>query len=177
MSGQLYGIAAEFADPTSLVEAALSARDQGYRRMEAYSPYPIHALEKAIKPPGALPAIVFIGGLLGFFTAWGMEFYIAVIDFPINVGGRPLNSWPSFIVIMFELTVLFASVFAFCGALALCGFPRPHHPMFNLPQFAETSDNRFFLCIEAADPMFDPEATAEFLAGTEPMEVLEVDED
>ena len=177
MSTELYGIAAEFADPTAFVDAALSARERGYRKMEAYSPYPIPRLEEAIEVPHLVPPIVLIGGLLGFFTAWGMEFYIAVIDFPINVGGRPLNSWPSFIVIMFELTVLFASVFAFASTLALCGFPRPHHPMFNVPQFAQASNNRFFLCIEAADPLFDPENTAEFLAGTEAIEVIEVDED
>lgn len=177
MSQELFGIAAEFGDPTSLVEAARTAREQGYTEMEAYTPYPIHQLEEAIPPRHSLPPIVLVGGILGFFTAWGMEFYIAVVDFPINVAGRPLNSWPSFIVIMFELTILFSAIFAFCGTLALCGFPRPHHPMFNLPQFADATTNRFFLCIESSDPMFDPEGTAEFLAGTEPMEVMEVDED
>jgi hypothetical protein len=120
---------------------------------------------------------VFIGGLLGFLTAWSMEFYIAVVDYPINVGGRPLNSWPSFIVIMFELTILFASVFAFASALGLAGFPRPHHPMFNVRRFEDVTNHRFFLCIEASDPLFHREETAEFLAGTDAVEVIEVDED
>ena len=173
----LYGVAAEFADPGALVEAAKGARDAGYRKMEAYSPYPIKPVYEAIGDRRQLPPSVFIGGLLGFLTAWSMQFYIAVISYPINVGGRPLNSWPSFIVIMFELTVLFASVFAFCGTLMLCGFPRPHHPMFNLPRFADASNCRFFLCIEASDPLFDAETTAGFLAGFEPIEVMEVNDD
>ena len=173
----LYGIAAEFSDPDLLVDAALGARDMGYRKMEAYTPYPIKELYGAIEDRRALPPIVLIGGLVGFFTAWAMEFYIAVIDYPINVGGRPVNSWPSFIVIMFELTVLFASVFCFLATLALCGFPRPHHPMFNVQRFASASNNRFFLCIEAQDPLFDREATAEFLTAFEPVEVMEVDAD
>jgi hypothetical protein len=177
MTSELYGIAAEFADPDSLVDAAIGARDRGYRRIEAYTPYPIHQLENAIEDRRALPPVVFIGGLLGFFTAWAMEFYIAVVDYPINVGGRPLNSWPSFIVIMFELTVLFASIFAFCGFLYYCGFPRPHHPMFNLSNFAQASSHRFFLCIEATDPLFDPCETAEFLAGTNSIEVVKVNDD
>ncbi|MBZ5603738.1 MAG: DUF3341 domain-containing protein [Acidobacteriia bacterium] len=177
MTREIWGIAAEFADPESLVDAAVNARDAGYRHVEAYTPYPIKQLEAAIPDRRALPPIVFIGGLLGFLTAWAMEFYIAVIDYPINVGGRPLNSWPSFIVIMFELTVLFASVFAFVGTLALSGFPRPNHPMFNLSRFSQVSNNRFFLCIEASDPIFDAKETADFLADMDPVEVMEVDED
>ena len=177
MTRELFGLSAEFANPTALVDAAFAARERGYQRVEAYSPYPIHQLEEAIPARRILPTIVFIGGLLGFLTAWSMQFYIAVIDFPINGGGRPLNSWPSCIVIMFELTVLFASVFAFASALALSGFPRPHHPMFNLHGFSQVTNNRFFLCIEASDPLFDIEETAEFLADLEPVEVAEVDAD
>ena len=177
MSRELWGLAAEFPDPDSLLDAAISARDLGYRRMEAYTPYPIKELADAIPDRRKLPPIVFIGGLLGFFTAWAMEYYIAVIDYPINVGGRPLNSWPSFIVIMFELTILFSSIFAFVGTLILCGFPRPHHPMFNLSRFGQASNHRFFLCIEASDPNFDVARTAEFLADMDPLEVMEVDED
>ncbi len=174
---RLWGIAAEFADPESLVDAAYSAREAGFRRMEAYTPYPIHAVDEAIGDRRRLPPIVLAGGLLGFFTAWAMEFYIAVIDYPINVGGRPLNSWPAFIVIMFELTILFASIAAFVGTLYLCGFPRPHHPMFNVARFAQVSNNRFFLCIEASDPIFDVERTANFLADMDAVEVMAIDED
>ncbi len=176
-SSRLFGISAEFADPDALLSATAAARERGYSRMEAYTPYPITQLNEFIPPTPVLPAIVFIGGLLGFLTAWGMQFYIAVIDFPINVGGRPLNSWPSFIVIMFELTILFASVFAFVGALSLCGFPRPHHPMFNVERFRSVTNNRFFLCIEAVDPLFELDDAAEFLSGFDPVEVIAVDED
>jgi hypothetical protein len=177
MSHELYGIVAEYGDPDSILRAAERARDRGYTVMEAYTPYPITAVQEAIGTKWRIPPAVFLGGLLGFFTAWGMEYYIAVLDYPINVGGRPLNSWPSFIVIMFELTILFAAVTAFVSTLVLCGFPRPHHPMFNVPRFAQASNHRFFLCIEAKDPLFEPEQTAEFLAETDALEVMEVDED
>lgn len=173
----LYGLAAEFEDARSLLQAAKGAREKGYTRMDAYSPYPIEGMEDVIKHRWRLPPVVLFGGLLGFFTAWGMEYYIAVLDYPVNVAGRPLNSWPSFIVIMFELTVLFSAIFAFFGSLGLAGYPRPHHPIFNLRRFQQASNNRFFLCIEASDPIFDREGTAEFLAGAEPLEVWEVDED
>src|SRR5579883_2625936 len=173
----LYGLVAEFDDPGPLVDAARSVHDKGYRNVEAYTPYQVRELDELLEEKPWLPLIVLIGGILGFLTAWSMEYYIAVIDYPTNIGGRPLNSWPSFIVIMFELTILFASVFAFCGTLMLCGFPRPHHPMFNLPRFADASNCRFFLCIEASDPLFDAETTAGFLAGFEPIEVMEVNDD
>src|SRR5690242_568644 len=143
--------------------------------MEAYSPYPIEELSEIIPRINLLPAIVFAGGALGAATAWVMQYYIAAIDYPTNVGGRPLYSWPSFIPILFELTVLLASCGAFFGTLALCGFPRPHFPLFNLPQFAEASSGRFFLCVEASDPLYAKDLTAVFLWNLQPIGVWEVE--
>ncbi len=173
---EVYGLVAEFEDPTRLVEAARAVRKEGYRKMEAYSPYPIKDLHEIIPVRNFVPFICLVGGLLGAATAWTMQYYIAAIDYPTNVGGRPLYSWPAFIPILFELTVLCAGGFAFFGALALCGFPRPHFPLFNLPQFAEVSSDRFFLCIEAADPLYDSELSARLLHRLDPVGVWEVDD-
>src|SRR5690242_4289972 len=144
--------------------------------MEAYSPYPIEELSEIIPRINLLPAIVFAGGALGAATAWVMQYYIAAIDYPINVGGRPLYSWPAFIVITFELTVLFASISAFLGTLALCGFPRPHFPLFSVTRFRAASRDSFFLCIESRDLLFDSRKTAEFFESLEPLEVWEVED-
>jgi Alternative complex III, ActD subunit len=173
-SAETYGMVAEFADPTSLLEAAKQIRKEGYRRVEAYTPYPIKDLHEVIPVTNLVPLICLVGGLLGAATAWAMQYYIAAIDYPINVGGRPLYSWPSFIPILFELTVLLAGCFAFFGTLALCGFPRPHFPLFNLPQFADASSGRFFLCIESRDPIYSSELTAAFLRDLDPIGVWEV---
>lgn len=173
----LYGVVAEFDDPGPLVDAARAARARGYHKVEAYTPYPVQELEGVLEEKKYLPLIVLIGGICGFFTAWGMEYYIAVIDYPTNIGGRPLNSWPSFIVIMFELTILFASIFAFFGMLALCGLPMPHHPMFNLQRFSEATKDHFFLCIEARDPMFEETAAASLLSEFAPLQVWKVDDE
>jgi hypothetical protein len=175
MSGaEIYGMVAEFADPTALLEAAKRVREDGYRRVEAYTPYPIKDLHEVIPVTNLVPLICLIGGLLGAATAWAMQYYIAAIDYPINVGGRPLYSWPAFIPILFELTVLLAGCFAFFGTLALCGFPRPHFPLFNLPQFADASSSRFFLCIESRDPIYSSHRTAAFLRDLDPLGVWEV---
>jgi hypothetical protein len=173
---RLYGIVAEFDDPGPLVDAARILHEHGFRKMEAYTPYAIHELDEFIRGSRRLPLLVLIGGMLGTLTAWSMQFYIAVFDYPINVGGRPLNSWPSFIVIMFELTVLFASLTAFFGMLGLAGLPLPHHPMFEVPNFELASNNRFFLCVEARDPNFDAERVTDLLMETEPLEVREVED-
>ena len=173
----IYGVTAEFDNPTALVNAARAARERGFRKMEAYSPFPIEELHDALHlHHNKLPLIVLIGGILGLLTAWVMQYYVTVIEFPINIGGRPLNSWPAYIIIMFELTVLFAAISCVLGLLALCGLPMPYHPMFNVPRFASASRNRFFLCIEAADPLFDHDRTVEFLETLEPKEVSEVAE-
>lgn len=170
-----YGMVAEFDDPTTLVEAAHELKKEGYRRLEAYTPYALKDLEEIIPGRNLVPPIVLIGGLIGSATAWTMEYYIAAIDYPINVGGRPLYSWPMFIPILFELTVLFAGTFAFFGTLALCGLPRPHFPLFNLPEFSGATSSRFFLCIEKRDPLYDSELTAAFLRDLNPIGVWEVE--
>ena len=174
---RLYGVVAEFDNPKALVDAARLLHARGFRRMEAYTPYPIRQLEGLIEGTRKLPLMVLIGGLLGTLTAWSLQFYIAVFDYPTNIGGRPLNSWPSFIVIMFELTILFAALTTFFGALALCGFPLLHHPMFSVPGFKESSNDRFFLCAEARDPQFDVESVVALLSEMDPLEVHEVEED
>lgn len=158
-----YGVVAEFDDPTTLLEAAKKIKGRGYRKVEAYTPYPIKDLHEVIHVIDWVPFICLSGGLAGAATAWAMQYYIAAIDYPINVGGRPLYSWPAFIPILFELTVLLAGCSAFFGVLALCGFPRPHFPLFSLPQFADATSSRMFLCIEKTDPIYDSELTARFL--------------
>ena len=141
------------------MNAARAAREQGYRKLDAYSPFPIEELSEALHlHKNKLPLIVLIGGILGGLTGYLLQYYVTVIYFPINIGGRPLHSWPSYIVITFELTILFAAISAVLGLLALCGLPMPYHPTFNVPRFALASRNRFFLCIEAADPLFDRKA-------------------
>ena len=175
MKPPVYGVMAEFENAARLVNAAREARQRGYRKFEAYSPFPIEELSEAMHlPKNKLPLIVLLGGIVGGLTGYLLQYWITVWYFPINVGGRPLHSWPLYIVITFEMTVLFASLGAFLGTLALCGLPMPYHPVFNVGRFALASRDRFFLCIEAADPLFDRQATAEFLAGLEPREVSEV---
>lgn len=171
----IYGVMAEFDTPTGLVRAANAANAHGYHKMEAYSPFPIEELHDALHlHRNKLPLIVLIGGICGGLTGYLLQYYITVWNFPTNIGGRPLHSWPSYIVITFELTVLFASIFATVGLLALCGFPTPYHPVFNVPRFSLATRNSFFLCIEAADPLFDLDKTKSFLAGLDPKEVSEV---
>ena len=171
----MYGLTAEFETPSALVSATRAAHDKGYRKLDAYSPFPIEELNDVLHlHRNKLPLIVLLGGITGGLTAYLMQYYITVWDFPINIGGRPLHSWPSYIIITFELTVLFAAISCVLGLLGLCGLPMPYHPMFNVPRFASASRNRFFLCIEAADPMFDATRTAEFLESLEPKEVSEV---
>jgi len=166
---------AEFDNPTALVNAAREARARGYRKLDAYSPFPIEELAEALHlPKSKLPIIVLIGGILGGLTGYLMQYYVTVIYFPINIAGRPLHSWPMYIVITFELTILFAAISAVLGLLALCGLPMPYHPAFNVPRFAHASRNRFFLCIEATDPLFELRATEEFLERLEAREVCEV---
>jgi hypothetical protein len=175
MKPPIFGVIAEFDNPSALVTAAHEARARGYRKMEAYSPFPVEALDEALHlPKSKLPLIVLLGGILGGLTGYLMQYYVTVIYFPINIGGRPLHSWPMYIVITFELTVLFASISAVLGLLALCNLPMPYHPVFNVPRFALASRNRFFLLIQATDPLFDRQATEDFLEHLEAREVSEV---
>ena len=176
MKHPIYGLVAEFDTPSALVNAAHEVRGRGYRKFESYSPFPIEELNEAMHlPKNKLPLIVLLGGIVGGLTGYLLQYWITVWYYPINIGGRPLNSWPAYIVIAFELTILFASLAAFLGTLALCGFPMPYHPLFNVERFALATRNRFFLCIEAADPLFDRRQTAEFLETLKPREVSEVD--
>jgi len=171
----IYGVMAEFDNPTALVNAARAAREKGYRKLDAYSPFPIEELSDALDlHKNRLPLIVLAGGIVGGMVGYLMQYYVTVWDFPINIGGRPLHSWPSYIVITFELTILLAAISAVMGLLALCGLPTLYHPTFNVPRFALASRNRFFLCIEAKDPLFDTRATSEFLETLQPKEVSEV---
>jgi Protein of unknown function (DUF3341) len=173
----IYGVTAEFDNPTALVNAARAAREKGYRKLDAYSPFPIEELNDVLHlHRNKLPLIVLLGGITGGLTGYLLQYYITVWNFPINIGGRPLHSWPAYIIITFELTILFAAISCVLGLLALCGLPTPYHPMFNVPRFAAVSRNRFFLCIEASDPLFDHDRTAEFLESLEPREVSEVAE-
>lgn len=171
----LYGLMAEFDSPTALVAAAHAARREGYRQMDAYSPIPIEELHEAIGfHKTRLPMIVLAGGILGGLGGYALQYWSQVIAYPLNIGGRPFHSWPSFIPVTFETTILGAALSAVLGMLALNGLPMPYHPVFNAPRFALASRNRFFLCIEARDPQFDREATQRFLDSLDPREVSEV---
>ncbi|HKP73606.1 MAG TPA: DUF3341 domain-containing protein [Pyrinomonadaceae bacterium] len=172
----IYGVMAEFDDPTAVVAATRRAHEEGYRVMDAYSPYPIEALSEAIGfHKNRLPLIVLIGGILGGLGGFLMQYYVTVINYPINVGGRPLFSWPAYIPITFETTVLGAALAAIFGMLALNGLPEPYHPVFNAPNFAFASRDRFFLVIEARDPKFDRETTTGFLRSLGAQEVTDVE--
>jgi Alternative complex III, ActD subunit len=171
----VYGLMAEFDDPTTLVAATDRAHHQGYRRMDAYSPFPIEELHDAIgSPPSRLPLIVLIGGLLGCIGGYVLQYWVSVVAYPVNVGGKPFHSWPAFIPVTFECTILAAALAAVLGMLALNGLPMPYHPVFNVPRFALASRNRFFLVIEAADTKFELEETRRFLETLGPREVSTV---
>jgi hypothetical protein len=173
--GATYGLLAEFDDPTSLVAAASRSREAGYRCMDAYSPFPIEELHHALgSPQSRLPLIVLIGGLVGCLGGYALQYWAAAIAYPLNVAGKPLHSWPAFIPVTFECTILGAALSAVLGMLALNGLPMPYHPVFNVPRFALASRNRFFLCIEAKDPKFDVEDTRRFLETLNPLEVTTV---
>jgi hypothetical protein len=168
---------AEFSDPTELVAAIKSARIEGYRRMDAYTPYPIEEVSEALGiHQSRLPLIVLIGGIIGLVGGYGLQYWTSVIDYPLNVGGRPAHSPISFIPVTFETTVLVAALFAVLGMLALNGLPMPYHPVFNVPRFALASRDRFFLCIEARDPLFDRDGTRRFLERLIPRSVSEVED-
>jgi hypothetical protein len=174
-SSVIYGLMAEFDDPTSLVTATERAHHEGYRCMDAYSPFPIEELHEALGSRHTrLPLIVLIGGLVGCIGGYALEYWSSVIAYPLNIGGKPLHSWPAFIPVTFECTILAAALSCVLGMLALNGLPMPYHPVFNLPRFALASRNRFFLCIESKDPKFDIEATRRFLETLNPREVSTV---
>ena len=170
----IYGLMAEFESATALVAAARRAREAGYRKMDAYSPFPIEGLSEVLHHRDRLPLVVLIGGVVGGASGFLFQYWASAIDYPINVGGRPLLSWPSFIPVTFEMTILVAAFAAVLGMLGLNGLPMPYHPVFNVARFEYASRNRFFLCIESSDPLFDKVVTGKFLESLEPREVCEV---
>jgi len=175
-SPQLYGVMAEFDNPSDLVTAARRTYEAGYRRINGYSPYPIEELSEAIGfHHTSLPLIVLIGGVLGGLGGFFMQYWMEVIDYPLNVGGKPYNSWPAFVPITFECTILCAALAAVFGMLALNKLPQPYHPVFNAPNFALATRDRFFLVIESKDPKFEHDSVTSFMHGFEPRDVSDVE--
>ncbi len=171
----LYGLMAEFEQPEEVLTAVKRSYQEGYRRMDAYSPFPVEGLAEALGRRGtAVPLIVLLGGIVGGLSGYFMQWYATVISYKLNVGGRPFHSWPAYIPITFELTVLSAALCAVVGMLALNRLPEPYHAVFNAPDFERASQDRFFLCIEAADPKFDLAATQTFIQSLKPVKVTEV---
>ena len=169
-----YGLMAEFTTHEELLRAAEKAYDEGFRKMDGYAPFPVEGLPETLGKKTRLPLFVLIAGIVGGVGAYFMQWDANVISYPINIGGRPLNSWPAFVPITFELTVLAASLTAFFLALGLNGLPQLYHPVFNVPGFERASQDRFFLCIEASDPKFHSNRTREFLQSLNPIRIAEV---
>ena len=171
----IFGVMAEFDDPKAMVAAAKRTYAAGYRRMDTFSPYPIEEAWEAIgHHDRRLSRIVFGGGLMGLLTGIGLQQWVHQIAYPINIGGKPLNSWPQFVPVCFELTILFAALSAVIGMIVLNGLPQPYHPVFNVERFARASRDRFFLLVESRDPKFDRQHTTEFLKGLHATEVSDV---
>lgn len=170
----IYALLAEFADPQALIAAVTRCRER-YRDVDAYAPYAVDGLAEALGVrKNRVPLVTLIGGLIGGAGIYFLQWYSAVVDYPINSGGRPLDSWPVFIPPTFELTILAAALAAFFGMLFLNGLPKLHHPIFNAPEFELASRNRFFVAIRATDPAFDGARTRAFLQSLAPIRVSEV---
>jgi len=170
-----YGMLAEFGSAAELLDAARHTRAAGYRQIDAYSPFPVEGLVEALGPHhDRIPLLTLIGGVLGGAGGYFMQWYSAVISFPINVGGRPLHSWPSFVPVTFELAVLGAALFAVGGMLLLNGLPQLYHPLFNVPAFELASRNRFYLCVRCSDPKYDALEVQQHLESLQPLLVQEV---
>ncbi len=177
MKENIYGLLAEFDTPTELVAAANKIREAGYKKTDAFSPFPLHEIDEALGVKRSiLPFMVLAGGVTGLLTGLGLTYFVHVLEYPIIVGGRPFFSLPSFIPPMFELTILFASFTAVFGMLFLNGLPQPYHPVFNVPRFALATREKFFLLIERKDPKFDYEETKSFMQSLNPQEVFDVEE-
>jgi Protein of unknown function (DUF3341) len=174
--GPIHGIMGEFKTPEAVIEAAKQVHSAGFTKVDAYSPYPIEELTEALDlHKSHLPMIVLLGGICGFLAGWGLEYWAAVLEYPMNIGGRPLYSWPAFIIPAYETTILFAAMGAVFGMLALNGLPQPYHPVFGVPGFALASRDKFFICIESHDPKFDREAIKKFFARVGASGVTEVE--
>lgn len=174
---ELHGLLAEFDNPGTLLAAARETRAAGYTRIDAFSPHPVHGLAEAIghESAGRLSLTVLVGGIVGCVGGFALQYWSSVVAYPMNVGGRPLNSWPAFIPVTFETTILVAAISAVLGMLAWNGLPQPYHPVFNVERFALASRNRFFLCIEAEDPEFDAAETRVFLEDVGARDVYRVE--
>jgi hypothetical protein len=171
----VYGLMAEFDSPSNLVAAAHKTHAAGYQKIDAYSPFPIEELAEAIGfKKNGVPLVVLVGGILGCLFGYAMQWWINAVSYPVNVGGRPLNSWPAFTVVTFEMTILFAGIAAVFGMLALNGLPMPYHPVFNVPRFAFATKDRFFLIIFSSDPQYSSAETRRFLEGLGPRSISEV---
>lgn len=171
----IYGIMAEFYTPHDLVAAARKTHEAGYTKIDAYSPFPVEELAEAIGfHRNGVPLVTLIGALFGGLSGYLLQYWIAVITYPVNVGGRPYHSWPSFIVVTFEMTILFGGIFAVLGMLALNGLPMPYHPVFNVPRFVMASKDRFFLIVFSTDPKYDPAGTRQFLESLGARSISEV---
>jgi hypothetical protein len=172
----LYGVMAEFDSAEALIEAARATTDNGYQKLDAYAPYPVEGLSEALKlKPSKVPILTFCGGLIGMVSAYALAYYCSVIAYPLNIGGRPLNSVPSWIPIMFELTILLGGLSTSIGMLIMNGLPMPYHPVFNVERFKAATRDGFFLCVEAEDPKFDREGTKQFLQQLHPRGVYDVE--
>jgi hypothetical protein len=177
MKTALYGLLAEFRTPAELLDAVQQTFAEGYRKMDAFSPFPIEGLAEALgRRRTGVPVIVLLGGIAGGTGGYFMQWFALVVDYPLNVGGRPFHSWPAFVPITFELTVLCAALAGVIGMLALNRLPHPHHPLFGTPGFQRASRDRFFLCIETRDAKFDRSATRRFLESLKPESVAEVEQ-
>ncbi len=177
MADKLYGIMAEFDTATELVDAARQVRDAGYKKTDAFSPFPLHEIDEALGiKRSVLPYMIFCGGITGLLAGIGLEYFVHVVDFPIIVGGRPHFSLPAFVPPAYELTILFASFTAVFGMLFLNGLPSPYHPVFNVPRFALATREKFFLIIESADEKYDYDETRSFIGTLGAQEVFDVPE-
>lgn len=172
----IYGLIAEFGSRRQLIEAVKKSRAAGYTRMEAYTPYPIEELNEALgHHRSRLPLIVLLGGIFGALAGFGLQYWVSAIEYPLNVGGRPLNSWVAFVPVTFETTILCAAFAAVLGMLALNRLPMPYHPVFGVERFKLASRDRYFLALDARDPLFDEGRTRAFLDGLGPTEVNRLD--
>src|SRR5882724_9190246 len=173
----LYGLLGEFDSPKQLMDAAKKVREAGYRRIDAFVPFPVEGLSQALglgRKHDLVPLLTLAGGLGGGLTGFFFQLWVNMSAYPMNIAGRPLNSWPAFIPVTFELTVLGAATFAVFGMLALNKLPQPYHPVFNVERFSQASTDKFFLCIEARDPKFDLVETSKFLHSLHAQHVNEV---
>jgi len=174
----LHGLVAEFDTPEDLIDAARQARDAGYKKMDAYAPFPVHGLSNALGiRDKSIPIIMLLGGFLGCASGFALVYYCVVLAYPLNIGGRPLFPWPFYIPVTFEVTVLFSALSGVFSMILLNGLPMPYHPIFNAPGFERATSDRFFLCIEEKDPHFDRAETERFLLNLtpKPLRVSEVE--